>query len=153
LTEQESTFVLRKVDKKSINPRKIYQEMNNQRAKSGKKPGRYHRWGSFLRKDGEGKNADALKQACWHDGHGGHKCHKGLPRQRCKTPRPLLCYKRHTGSSSSIISLYVQIKPVIICSYRERREKVRRKNKKRTVGWAKIWKGRERDDKYNISTT
>jgi hypothetical protein len=48
LTEQESPFVLRKVDKKSINPRKIYQEMNNQRAKSGKKTWQISQMGKFF---------------------------------------------------------------------------------------------------------
>jgi len=59
-----------------------------------------------LRKDGEGKNVGALKQACWHGEHGGHRCRKELPRQRCKTPMPLLCYTHRTGSSSGIASVF-----------------------------------------------
>ena len=35
----------------------------------------------------------------------------------------------------------------------EEREGKEKKISGETVGWAKIWKGRERDDKYNMSTT
>ena len=59
---------------------------------------------------GEARSVGAWRRACWRGGRRGRKHHRGLPHQRCRTQRPHLCYRHHTGSSSVCHSEFEEAK-------------------------------------------